>query len=128
MERVRPTFYFWLSYGRTHRCVRRSTRRERKNNRERERREEVNTAFSSLIDLLGLPQSIKADKVTILNSSMAEINRLRKEITDLRACLGTGAAGAAALRGASDGGCGAMLAIGVDSTPKPSSCENSSAP
>jgi hypothetical protein len=51
----------------------------RKNVRERERREEVNTSFENLHSLLGLKSLTRAryDKVTVLTAAAKEIHALR---------------------------------------------------
>lgn len=52
-------------------------RRERKNQREKQRRTELNALFDNMVDLLGLPKETKADKVTVLASAINTIRQLR---------------------------------------------------
>lgn len=65
------------------------SRKSRKNNRERQRRMEVNESFDDLATLLQVERKTKSDKVTVLRKALDEIVRLRAEVAELRA-LGIG--------------------------------------
>ena len=61
-----------------------ASRRERKNNREKQRRLEVNIMFDRLMKMLQLPKDSKSDKVKVLNNAIETISGLRFEVECLR--------------------------------------------
>lgn len=56
------------------------TRRERKNEREKQRRQEISTQFQNLVDILDIPKNSGADKVTILAKAVETIKALKNAL------------------------------------------------
>ena len=56
------------------------TRRERKNEREKQRRQEISTQFQNLVDILDIPKNSGADKVTILAKAVETIKNLKNAL------------------------------------------------
>jgi hypothetical protein len=54
------------------------TRRERKNNREKQRRSEVNVMFERLNRVLGLPLNARLDKISLLSAAIETIEGLKE--------------------------------------------------
>ena len=72
-----------------------ASRRERKNNREKQRRLEVNIMFDRLMKLLNLSKDSKSDKVKVLNQAIETIMSLRVEVDWLKQQMETQAHGKA---------------------------------
>jgi hypothetical protein len=64
-----------------------ASRRERKNNREKQRRLEVNIMFDRLMKMLGLPKDSKSDKVKVLSHAIETISELRYEMERMQTLM-----------------------------------------
>lgn len=61
-----------------------ATRKQRKNNREKQRRELLNNRFEALTGLLNIDPANKAEKVVILDEAINSIHSLRAENNELK--------------------------------------------
>ena len=61
------------------------SRRERKNNREKQRRSEVNTMFDMLNRSLGLNPAVRLDKISLLSTAIDTIDALRAQVDAVHA-------------------------------------------